>query len=167
MELQTPREVGIYVFYFCHDQQTISMGIDLTITVENQLIPCFCLPPDGLCQKYYPDAYLPADQRDNFAAIFSPENAVRRTLELLPAKCHPHIEEFLCRTLLPECTSRGIIPPCRSMCYKVVNSPCRELVSMLAPNLQYNARNVFDSFCRESVLYKENVIRRIWGCCPI
>ncbi len=163
LEFQAARQVGVYVFFPCNEKQTISMEISVHVTVDNQPIPCMQLPTTGMCRKYYTFGYVTYDARGNPGTFKASEELIRMTMQSLPDNCHEDIEEFLCRSVIPECTNHGSIPPCRSLCEEIVDSPCRQLVKLLATTLKDNTSDVFNSFCAsypDTMCFTKNIINK-------
>ncbi len=148
--LSKPKVASVYIFYPCDNKKGIDILADFSFSVKNLTIPCQELEHHHKCFKYYNSFHLPSllGIKDYNSAL----SMLSTVSPFVPHQCHQHAEEFLCRTILPECTQEGPVPPCRSMCRDVLHSPCGQMSQIMVPALNLNNKDyeiILEIACRE------------------
>ena len=122
----TPANLSLYTYHPCFERQT--MDFTVNIYLWTKIIPhkCKALDTDSPCHTFYPMAYpstLFGGNQD-----FDIPNVAGASLvnKYFGNRCHQHLLPSLCRVLFPECTTKGPIFPCRSMCFEVMHA-CSEM----------------------------------------
>ena len=145
-----PKIASAYIFYPCEKKREIDMAADISFSVKNQTFPCQALEPNHMCYKYYNSFHLPSilGLKEYNTAL----SVLSTVTPFVPPQCHQHVEQFLCRVILPECTQEGHVPPCRSLCRDVLHSPCGKFSHIMIPALKLNDKDydiVIEMVCRE------------------
>ncbi len=126
VDLSEPRIASAHIFYPCETKQDIEMIINVSISAKNRTISCEELNSNHDCYKYYKSVHLP--NLVGTSHYFRAELTYSAISPFVPMGCHQHIEEFLCRIILPECTSEGYVAPCKAMCEEILAfSTCKNI----------------------------------------
>ncbi len=148
--LNEPEVASVYLFYPCADKQKINMMTDISFVVKNLSFPCHKLEPGHECLKYYNSFRLPSFL--GFKTYHTALSLISSASPFIPPGCHQHMEEWLCRTALPECTLEGYILPCRNMCTEVFLSPCGDFLQTLISSFHLTQKDYqifIELACRE------------------
>ncbi len=148
--LSEPKVASLYIFYPCDGRQKIDMMTDISFVVKNLSFPCQRLEAGDTCFKYYNSFHRPGllGLKDYHTAV----SLISSASPFIPPGCHQHIEEFICHTILPECTSEGYKLPCRNMCTEMMLSPCADLLHLFIPSFHLNQKDyqiIMELACRE------------------
>ncbi len=159
--LYTVRNASLYAYYPCYARKNMDFTVSITIRTDTKHHGCQPLKPNLPCYEFYKSMYLPnifgnLDLVED-VSIFTVANVVATD------RCHKHLLKIVCRAFYPECTINGVIAPCRSMCYEVMNE-CSDLATTLLGTLvgHTEERNIMKDFlCKQfpehAPCYRENV----------
>ncbi len=127
----------VYLFYPCFANLSLEALYQVSIYAKNKTesdtkphdeTGCTMLSPKSTCSKYYTHKRIP-----NFAGHWSineANKALSSASGIVSSKCHQHIEEFVCRVLLPQCPASKAALPCKSMCVEITDA-CRQQMDTL------------------------------------
>ncbi len=127
----------VYIFYPCFVNQSIEAFYQVSMYAKNRTdakdeTGCTRLASDSICSKYYSYKSIPNHRGDK--SIFEAYAGFSTASAMIESKCHQHIEEFICSIFLPQCSPKGVIAPCRSMCLEVMEA-CKEQADKLQNGL--------------------------------
>ncbi len=130
INLNSMKTAGVYAFYPCYIQhQNIDLfSATISLNVLKKSIQCMDISEQNTkhCYNYYNKTNLP----NVFGTRTLPHADIILFMvePVIKTGCHKYVEEFFCRTMLPECVpNEYVISPCKSMC-KEVAFACREPV---------------------------------------
>ncbi len=127
----------VYIFYPCFANQSIEAFYQVSMYAKNRTdakdeTGCTRLASDSPCSKYYSYKCIPNHRGDE--SVFQAYGGLSTASGIIESKCHQHIEEFTCSIFLPQCSPKGVIAPCRSMCLEVMDA-CKEQADKLQNGL--------------------------------
>ncbi len=157
IQFNSVQKANVYAFYPCYVLQNVYF-IQATISLEVQTydIQCQALNAKNTrhCAKFYDQTYLP--NVFGTQSLYDAEIILLMMEPVATSGCHKFVNEFLCRSLLPECVHNAFIPPCKSMC-KEVTTACKDTMeaaySML---LKFKGNYDFSINYACETLYKED-----------
>ena len=113
-----------FTFAACNSK----VGIDLSYQVTFRTIKptCFSNPREGACEQY-PVVGLPGTAGFNTLQDLLKYKTIMEVAISLFKKCHQRSDEFICRTVVPQCDlkTNRLILPCHKECEEV-KTACRE-----------------------------------------
>ena len=134
IESGSPSYAEIFMFYPCERRIGFNMTYEIQLDSYNKSWECFELDrKHSPCKDYYSYAILPNPLY--MTRLQDAEGGVLGFAQIAQ-ECHSHFEEFICRSLLPECASDVL--PCQSYCEEVLIEACSDNIETFIDKSLYS-----------------------------